>query len=585
MDTDLRDHLEGATVLIVVHDDDQRESLRGWFVDVGASVIEARSADAAFRLARDRPDLVLLDAQLGETSTAALIDRLKSDAVTSTIPLIQRSSAPIDDGSVADGLRRGADAYLVEPVSQRVLLATADATLRTQELARRLEVALSSGDSGVFDWNIPTGVVTWNDSLERVHGMVPGEFGGTIDDFYTSVHPHDASALRARVEVSLEVDDAFVLAYRFVRAGGSIGHMESRGRIFRAPDGAPVRMLGLAQDVTNRVTQRVQIDQLRRLASQLSGLRTSAGVLEALGAELVDTNVHLDLVEAGASNADDVVFSFSVGERRLDIGWSERADGVTRRQAIAIGELAGSAIDRALRYEAERTNAEILQRALQPEYATSVGGYRFDAQYLPAERSDRLGGDFFDVLDLDDWVIITVGDVAGHGLEATRQMGAIRSMLRTVAASRRGDPAAIVAECRSLYYAVCGLDCPFSTVIVGRLDKASGRVTLVSAGHPPPLHCARGGVLSSLELVPGPPLGVVADGHTAEVELVLAPGDWLAMYTDGVFERRDMPFDEAVRKAITRLGGVPSAEGLVEAGECSSMTADDRVAVVVERTI
>lgn len=582
MATTPSDYLSGANVLVASGDAARRTSLRVWFEDEGATVVEASTAQETTHRLEQPIDLVVVDAEVD--GDGDIVDRIKSDPVTAEVPVIQRSSADVDDGAIADRLHRGADAHLAEPTSNRVIVATAGALLRTQDLARRLEVALSSGNSGVFDWSIPTGRVRWNESLERVHGMAPGEFPGTLEGFQETVHPDDRERVDAALREALAGSDEFTLAFRFLRSDGSTGHLEGRGRIFRDGRGEPTRLLGLAEDVTERVTSRLQIDQLRRLASRLSGLRTSTGVLGAVRREIDGSNVTIDLVDDDLAAGRDVVFSFAVGSQRLDVTWVPGPGDTTERQAIAIGELAGAAIDRALRYESERTNAQILQSALQPAAASQIAGFRLDAAYMPARDTDRLGGDFFDVLELDGAFVVAVGDVAGHGLEATRQMGAIRSMLRTLSASLDGEPRAVIGRARELFRPVCGDDVPFTTVLICRVGITDGLTKVVSAGHPPPVLGTRDGRPRLVTIDPVPPLGVPCDLDAAPIELTLHAGEWLALFTDGVFERRDLPLDLAITSAMSAIAGAPTAHHVLAAGEsASALNPDDRAVIVVER--
>ncbi|WP_195837629.1 PAS domain-containing protein [Halorhabdus sp. CBA1104] len=78
---------------------------------------------------------------------------------------------------------------------------------RQQELhetKHRLSLALQSGDSGVWEWNVETDEIRWNDSMERLVGLEPGEFDGTYAAFTDHVHPADLSAFEETIERTLK---------------------------------------------------------------------------------------------------------------------------------------------------------------------------------------------------------------------------------------------------------------------------------------------------------------------------------------------------------------------------------------------
>jgi len=577
--------LRRSTVLICDDSIDNRRILRRWFERAGAEVIEATSGAEALEMVKLRPDLLILDVRLPDVNGMVVAQEIKNDPRTAGLPIIQRSSVAITDDDVVDGLELGADVYLVEPVSRDVMIATAEAILRTQDVARQLELALSSGDSGVFEWDVSSGQVRWNEQLEQLHLMRPGEFGGTIDAFRESVHPDDRARVDAELDRMLADQTDLVISFRFLRTDGSTGWIESRGRVFRNPAGEPVRVLGLAQDVSSRVQDRLQIDQLRRLASSLASIRTSAGVMHELRRELDPANVEIDLTDHTHPPDGLATLSFVAGNRRLDLRWTPTADGISRRQAIAIGELAGAAIDRALRYETERSNARALQAALLPPGPPAIDGWELDSIYVPASENDRLGGDFFDVIEVAGGMIVAVGDVAGHGVRASGQMSALRSMIRTLSILSDDDPGRIAAQARAAYRTVVGHDQPHATALLAHIDTGSGRVRIVSLGHPAPM---RGGS-GPAELVESGrrrPFGLPADDGDVDppTDIVLEPGEWLVFYTDGVFERRSLDIEASAVAAAAGLGTEPTALEVIEAGEqADDLTVDDRAVVVVRR--
>ena len=411
--------LDGAAIVVIGGSPDDRRVLRRWLERAGASIDEAPDGATGLDLARGQPDLVITDVAPPDMDGSTLTAALKADPLTQQIPVIQHSAVPIDDRARAGGLTSGADAVLVAPFSEEMLLATAASLVRYRDLARQLEIALSLDVTGVFDWAIPTRTVRWSESLERIHRMPPGAFRGGFDDFVATIHPGDRAGVEAELTEALATASTIDVRFRFLRADGTHGWMEGRGRIFRDRSGAPVRLLGLAHDVTDQVVERQQIEQLRRLASELNAARTSGRVLDVLARELADSDIGVSLVDDDEPPPPGRMFSVTIGDRRLDVVADPTAPiTVTTEQAAAIRDLAAGAIDRTLRFEVERSNAVALQRALLPRSTPDVVGWSVDAEYLPATSEDRLGGDFYDVVQLDGCFVVVLGDVAGHGLDA-----------------------------------------------------------------------------------------------------------------------------------------------------------------------
>ncbi|MEO6651403.1 MAG: PAS domain-containing protein [Ilumatobacteraceae bacterium] len=325
--------LEGRTALVIDDSVDNRFFIRRWLAKHGAVVIEAANGAEGLELARQLPDLVVCDVRLPDMDGRDVTASIKTDPMLRQIPVIQRSSIAIDLDDRVGGLSSGADAYLVEPIDEELLIATAMSLLRFQRVSQQLEAALSVDVTGIFDWSIDAGRVRWSESLELIHGLAPGGFGGAYDDFLDTVHPADRDRVVDNLAASLEGDHTVALDFRFVRADGSHGWMESRGSIFRDRDGRPIRLLGLSQDVTDSMIERSRVDQLRRLASALNAARSSDAVLFAAQRELHGSGVALSWAERDDEPAGGVIYMSVIGGRRLDLVRSTADAQVTDNQA------------------------------------------------------------------------------------------------------------------------------------------------------------------------------------------------------------------------------------------------------------
>ena len=116
----------------------------------------------------------------------------------------------------------------------------------------RLRLALDAGRMGVWDWNVRTGSLKWSDSLEPLHGLAPGTFGGTFEHFEQLIHPEDRGAVNASIRQALECVGEFYVEFRNVRQDGGIHWIAGSGRAFPGDDGQPLRMIGIGLDVTLR---------------------------------------------------------------------------------------------------------------------------------------------------------------------------------------------------------------------------------------------------------------------------------------------------------------------------------------------
>lgn len=230
-----------------------------------------------------------------------------------------------------------------------------------------------------------------------------------------------------------------------------------------------------------------------------------------------------------------IAFARDPGQPLFDDEEAALAAELAARFAVALAN--------ARRFEAEHSAAAELQRSLLPELS-ALDGLELAAVYLPSSLTMTIGGDFYDVLDLGNRRSgLAVGDVMGHGVQAAAAMGQLRAALRAYA--RLGmEPAATLSILDDLV-----ADLPggmLVTCLYGAYDAHTGRLTLASAGHLPPLLRLATGEVRTLEVAPGPPLGARTRTFT-EVVHELPPGALLAMFSDGLVEerRRDLEVGRA----------------------------------------
>ncbi|MEU3556250.1 PP2C family protein-serine/threonine phosphatase [Streptomyces fragilis] len=197
--------------------------------------------------------------------------------------------------------------------------------------------------------------------------------------------------------------------------------------------------------------------------------------------------------------------------------------------------------------EADRARLQdalaVLQHSLLPDMLPEVPGVEATAYYHTAS-PDRLGGDFYDVFPVDDKrFAFFLGDVCGKGPKAASLTSLTRYTLRA-AALHDPDPVATLSTLNKVLYDrySAGGDPRYCTAVFGVLepDPATGRVTvdLASGGHPPVIVLRADGSADYLPTPGGLVVGIVPTAPVGTAATVLAPGDTLLLYTDGLTEAR-----------------------------------------------
>jgi PAS domain S-box-containing protein len=193
---------------------------------------------------------------------------------------------------------------------------------------------------------------------------------------------------------------------------------------------------------------------------------------------------------------------------------------------------AATAVDNARLYTERAAAALTLQESLLPARLPTVPGWQLASSYAAGDTTVEVGGDFFDVVELDEGFLAIVGDVTGKGVQAAALTALARHTMAT-AARFDPSPAAVVGLLNdvlvhrteiSLLTVACAHVIPF---------ESGARLRLTSAGHPLPV-LARPGQAPTTIGPPGLLLGITGAARWAHSEIELAPGDTLLFYTDGV---------------------------------------------------
>ncbi|MEV7792184.1 SpoIIE family protein phosphatase [Streptomyces sp. NPDC087512] len=214
-----------------------------------------------------------------------------------------------------------------------------------------------------------------------------------------------------------------------------------------------------------------------------------------------------------------------------------------RAVLTSLAGLIGQALDRARLYDSKDHLAHRLQSALLPHTLPRIPGLRVAARYLPAARGLGIGGDFYDLIRLDAHTAgAAIGDVQGHNVDAAALMGQVRTAVHAHAAVGSSPGDVLARTNRLLTDLDPGL---FTSCVYVRIDLATHRARLATAGHPPPLLRHADGRTELVRVPPGLLLGIDPDSFYPALEVPLPPGCVLALYTDGLVEAPGVDLDDA----------------------------------------
>ncbi|MCZ2828978.1 PP2C family protein-serine/threonine phosphatase [Modestobacter sp. VKM Ac-2986] len=208
--------------------------------------------------------------------------------------------------------------------------------------------------------------------------------------------------------------------------------------------------------------------------------------------------------------------------------------------------------------------AASLQRSLLTEPPV-VPGLEMAVRYLPAMQHAQVGGDWYDAFPLaDGTTMLVIGDVAGHDVAAAATMAQARGVLRGIASTMTGSPAAVLS---ALDRALLQLRVETLMTVAAATVRpgADGGTTFTwsNAGHPPPVLVRADGSVSVLRTPTDLLLGITGTARRADHSTHLSPGDTVLLYTDGLVERRGSTLDEGTDwlvEALTPLAGRPLEE-------------------------
>ncbi|MFJ8957747.1 SpoIIE family protein phosphatase [Lentzea sp. NPDC102401] len=201
--------------------------------------------------------------------------------------------------------------------------------------------------------------------------------------------------------------------------------------------------------------------------------------------------------------------------------------------------------------ERNKLTLQLQQVIMPPTHPTiDAFGLRMAVRYQPAAQEEMVGGDWYDVVVLPSkQILVSVGDITGHGIKGATGMVALRNALRGLAATGAG-PSQLLQWLNLVAHHLA--DNIIATAICGIYDPLTRILRWARAGHLPPV-LIRNGQSEFLPTLRGLLLGAMTDVSYEEGELTLEPGDTLLLYTDGLVERRDTPLDDCLERLLAAV--------------------------------
>ncbi len=289
---------------------------------------------------------------------------------------------------------------------------------------------------------------------------------------------------------------------------------------------------GLPQDI---VGNKISEDK-----ATITGIAAKTKAPVVVDDALTDKRINVEIMEKHGIRSfmviplmvrGEVIGALSFNYYAHKITFSEAQIDFAKKLATSIS----LALENARLYSSERDIANTLQEALLT-IPKLIPGVQFGYLYHSATVTARVGGDFYDLFELEhDKVGITIGDVSGKGLEAAALASLVKNTIKAYA-YENSSPAAIISKTNNLTI-MESIPPSFVTVFFGILDTVSGLLTYCSAGHPPAILKRETSVTAHIPSR-SPIIGAFKDLVYENNEVVLRPGDVLILYTDGVIEAR-----------------------------------------------
>jgi PAS domain S-box-containing protein len=227
---------------------------------IGAALLDAQGrylwVNAALAAANGRPPAAHVNRPVREVVPAiadvveaALADVLAGRPPTGPVELTVPD--PDEPGGLATWRQSWYPVTGEDGARLAMVLAWRDADARAAaSTSERLELALASGGLGTWDWDLKADHIAWDERTAGIFGVQLADFGGSVEEFRSRIHPDDRASVGAAIEEAIAMCGELRREYRVVHPRGAVRWVSVRGRVLTDADGAPESMVGVVQDRT-----------------------------------------------------------------------------------------------------------------------------------------------------------------------------------------------------------------------------------------------------------------------------------------------------------------------------------------------
>lgn len=195
------------------------------------------------------------------------------------------------------------------------------------EINRRLLLATTSAKAGVWDWNIQTNEMIWDDRMLELYGLTPDNFPGAVEAWERGLHPADSSRATEECQAALNGDRDFDTEFRVLRPDMTVAHIKANGIVLRDEEGKPFRMIGLNTDITSRrqaEEEKCELEARLARAEKMESLGLLAGGVahdlnNVLGIIVGYSEMLLSDIDEQSPLREDVVTIMGAGQRAAAI--------------------------------------------------------------------------------------------------------------------------------------------------------------------------------------------------------------------------------------------------------------------------
>ncbi|MBB3752360.1 PAS domain S-box-containing protein [Mycolicibacterium sp. BK634] len=595
-------------VLVADDNADMREYLVRLLRGAGYRVDAVADGHQALdRIRAELPDVVVSDVMMPRLDGLSLVTALRTDPRTVGVPVLLLSARAGQEASV-EGLNAGADDYLVKPFAAADLLARVRANIELARLrthhSRWRTALVESLQEAFFVCDEVGAVIEINNAFTEILGFGPEDLP------YAPEHPWwpnaetQPEAHRLIVEAFSGIPDKPLGSYTIpvnhrdghrVWITANIAHAED-------PDTGRDVMVGTFRDVTlehysgqrqialsalnQQLAQadtvddalRGAIEQLRaqwsadRILAAVFPVRSAAAASESDPPELfgdideglwatapeavrhrittLGSTADLLATDAGITGSAGIALQHPRGILVIWIDLPAERPFTTEDQTlltVLAGRL-GQGLQRVHQVDQQRETALALQHSILGPASLPAG---FAVRYQPASHPLQVGGDWYDVIALDDGrIALVVGDCVGHDLAAATVMGQLRSACRALLLEKSGPAAALAGLDR---FAARLPGAQSTTAFCAVLNPDTGELAYSSAGHPPAIMVCADGTTHLLEGGHSIALGIRPDRVRPEAHVTVPAQSTLLLYTDGLIERRRHSLDEGINQAANLI--------------------------------